>query len=344
MTRVIELHVWGNANRISLIDPESRALAWLLSLCRAPCGVDVKIVPSSNTNIADSRKLPVLLVKKGSVVRKYEGFVHACCFICDEFEPQSCFVRDGDLSSYKHLINIGLIDSINNKLQYINQYNLYINSKNYELYTRKLFSQYLPFPMMYNQPLRFYNDALDQVQTIGLSSGKTGFFSLRNSGDTPETEAVPESDEENEDEVALSALHEKALIKKEKHKSLMKEKKNALRCLGLLNGFVSHVIHIFEKLNPDAGNSYGNLFEKDNFSTSELLLYSYIFSLTNEELPDRFVAFYLEKKFPNFWDFAISAAEKLNQSVRPSDFRAPTGPELPSLMNEFAYQVGLYKY
>lgn len=332
----MELHVWGAGTEISVIDPESRASAWLLCLHLAPQGVPFKIVPSCNTNLASTHRLPLLLVKKNKRVSKYEGYSHISNYISETYPTDTKFIPNGHLSPYELLVNLALVTYISHTIQYINQHNLYANSKNYELFTRKLFSSYLPFPMMYNQPLQLHAAACSQLKLIGLGSSRGGFFSSA-------TEAV-DDDSDTDDTVAISALHEKVMLAKQKNQGLFKESKMSLRCLHKLNEYVSHVILLFEELNTDSPVEFAHVFRLKRISSSELLLYAYFQSLTDARLPDPFVAKYLEMKFPAFWQFASTITEALNETLVEERFRAPLGAEIPSLWNEVGYQLGIYDY
>ena len=86
------------------------------------------------------------------------------------------------------LLDDSLISFLETKLEALNKYNLFSNSKNYENYTRKLFSKFFPFPMMYNQALNFYNEAQRQVQLLGLGETKSSFLNFTSSGDNTQTE------------------------------------------------------------------------------------------------------------------------------------------------------------
>lgn len=337
---MLELHVWGSDSRISVINPECLACAWLLSIHLVPQEIPFRIVTSCNTNLADSGRLP-LLVKKNSL-KKYEGFGDIAYYISKEYPTDSTkFVPDEKLPARDQLVNLSLLSYFSTTMNYINQYNLYVNSQNYECYTRKLFLSYFPFPMMYNQPLKFHAAACEQVKVVGLGINKVGMFSITGAADdVAETELV---NDDSDDEVAISALHEKMLISKSKSKSSLRESRNSLKCLHLLNKYISHIQRLFEELNPNSPVEFAHLFRSKKVSSSELLLYSYFYSLTYE-LPDPFVANYLKLKFPAFWKFASTITEALNSGLARDNFRAPQGPEIPNLWNEVALTVGLLKY
>ncbi|OBA17021.1 hypothetical protein METBIDRAFT_47979 [Metschnikowia bicuspidata var. bicuspidata NRRL YB-4993] len=338
---MMDLHVWGKSS-ISVIDPESRAAAWLLCLHLTPQNVNFRIVPSSNTNLADSNQLPLLVVDNSGKNSKYEGYAEIARYICDTYPSETKFIPDGKLNSFELMVNLTFTTYLSRTLHYVNQYNLYVNSQNYELYTRKLFLNYLPFPMMYNQPLKFHENACEQVQVVGLGVNKTLLFSFTAEKQVAETELIhDDSGSEDEDGVVISALHEKSILSKEKSKALLRETKNSLRCLNLVHQYMTHAIGVFKELHPESPVEFAHFFRPKKISSCELLLYSYFYSLVSVALPDRFIAHYLEKKFPTFWSFATTITEALNLTLDKSKFRAAKGSEIPSLWNEVNYVLGL---
>lgn len=335
---MLQLHVWGSDSIVSVISPECLASSWLLNMILTPD--QFEIITSSNTNISDIHKLPVLIDDD----IKYQGYVAISRYIEEISKEHKPPVNEVFMDS-TNLINMSLLNLNLTKIEYINQYNLFMNVKNYEKFTRKLFQKYFPFPMMYNQPLKFYNNAQAQIKLLGLASNKTSFFSL--AGAQTETVNDEYSDDE-ENEMALSALHERKLLAKSKEKEMLKETRNSLRCLHLINEYLEFYVKIFEDMNKsDAdgiGSEYGYIFDKNKISTSELLLYSYIYSLTYEELPDKFVANYLQLKYPKMSEFIREKTHFFNENLANINFRSPCGIEAPTLVNEIKYLTGFIEY
>lgn len=343
---MIQLHIWGANKQVSIIDPEGLASAWLLSIHLTPQKIDYRIVTSCNTNLADSGRLPLLLVTEDGLKRKYEGFYEISNYISLKYTTENTkYVPDDKLSAKDQLANFSLISYLNNTFKFVNQYNLYVNTNNYENYTRKLFKIYLPFPMMYNQPLKFLNAASEQVKIIGLGVNKGSFFSFHGGDEEiADTETFNAENEDEQDEIAISSLHEKVILAKLKDKALLKESKNSLRCLHALGEFVSHIERLFAELNANSPVPFAHLFRAKKISSSELLLYAYLHSLTYAQLPDRFIAEYLEKKSPAFWKFAHTIIEALNSSLCLEKFRDAEGYEIPSLKNEIMHLTSLVRY
>lgn len=335
----LELHVWGHDGDLSIIDPESRACAWLLSLHLSAIDVPFEVVTSCNTNLADTRKLPVLIVSGGPKQEKHEGFYSIVEFVSSLHPAESKFIPNGRLSSTEMLVNLTLTKYIQNTFHCIHQYNMYVNSRNYSQFTRKQFSSLLPFPMYYNQPLKMYDNACEQVTMIGLSAPSSGFFGF--SGPVPSTETVKDSDDEDDDEdydtsdpIALSALHEKVILAKNKDKELLLELSMGIRCLRVVDDNLKHVMTLFKDLNADSPVEFAHLFRPTKISASEILLYAYIYSMVHPSLPDHFVRDYISEKFQPFFLFSATIIEALNECLSKGDFRDAVGDEVPSLWNE----------
>lgn len=358
---MIELHVWGHDSTISVISPECLASSWLLNLHLKPQNIPFKIVTSSNTNLSETDKLPLLLVSnKECATERYEGFHNISQYISSNFDTEHStgndikYLPNHNLSSSEQkLINSSLTSFIENKIHNISQYNLYINTKNYEKYTRKLFQKFFPFPMMYNQPLKFYHSAQRQVQVIGLNSNNPGFFSISGTEAVAQTEYFNDENDDDDteaDPVAISSLHEKQLLAKSKRKDLLKESRNSLKCLNLVNEYIDYIVLLYQELNSfNKPDEFSYLFSdkaSNAISSSELLFFAYIHSLCLPELPDKFIANYLTLKYPKFLTFIYDTTFNLNESLykEKSIFREPEGIEVPNLWNELKYSTGYVKY
>ncbi|ABN66390.2 predicted protein [Scheffersomyces stipitis CBS 6054] len=337
---MIQLHVWGCGTEISVISPECLAASWLLTDSLSNTSEEYEIVTSSNTNVSDIGKLPVLTTAE----RKLQGFEEISKYILETYGDTNFVSKE--LSTHNQLVNKALIAKLQYKVEYIHQYNMFVNSRNYEKYTTKLFQKYLPFPMMYNQPLKLHQNAQEQVQLLGLNKNKTGFFDFSgsvNNSEIAETEYINDENEE-QDEVALSALHERQLVAKSKEKSLLRESKNSLKCLHLLNDYLDYFSKLYEKLNGNK-NSYGFIFDQKRASSCEILLCAYVYSLTYEDLPDRFIYNYLKIKRPDFTEFIATCTQRWNTQLQIEDaVRGPENEETPSLWNEVKYQTGIVHY
>ncbi|KGU16284.1 hypothetical protein MEM_01632 [Candida albicans L26] len=357
---MLQLHVWGKDNEISIISPSCIASAYLLNQVLTPQNIEFEIIPSNNTNLSDINQLPVLI--DNETKEKYNGYNEIIRFIESKYLSTSTklslvsYLPSDSLKTTKEkLINKGLINLLINKFEYINQYNLYLNNKNYENYTRKLFSSYLPFPMMYNQPSKYYAQAQEQVKILGLSKQKVSFFDFttgnneQGSIDVAPTELINDEDDEDDEEgdedganVAISSLHERQLLKKSKSKQVLKESRNSMKCLILITQYIERFKTIFQHQQRDSDEEFGFIFNNQNPSSSEILFYAYIFCLTYEKLPDRFIFNYLKLKQDYTLKFITEIMNK-NQ-ISKNKFRNPIGNEIPSLTNEVKYWIGSIEY
>ena len=292
------LYIWGSDARVSAIFPECQAAVWL-----ADGATDV--VAANNTNLLSVGELPVMI----SDTNRYQGYVAIATQLGLKFTLEQ-----------RALVHL-LLD----KMLAVANYVYFINSRNYEGYTRKQFARYFPFPMMYNQPLQFYGWAQHQAQYAGLSTNKGGFFSFDVVGPTEYVNDDNDDEIVEEDEKqlpAMSRLHERQLVKKSQTKAALKEANNAARCLHLLD----------EILTP--------LKDAAELKVVFPLLVTYIQSLTNPDLPDQFAATYLNNKYADLVSQAQTLAKLWEGELRL--IRGPEGLERPSLTNEIRYALGQY--
>lgn len=297
---MMELHIWGD-DTVSIISPECLATCWLASMVS---GID--IITSCNTNLSKSGKLPVLITDQN----QYEGYIEISQFICDNFKVDQ-LESPNDLSPANQLIDLSVINTIETKLRLINQYNLYIVTANYENVTRKLFKNYLPFPMMYNQPLKFYNIAQEEVKLIGIGKPK-GFLGF-GSGDT---------DDDLDKTIPLSKLHEQQILSKNKEKLSIRESKNLFRACGLLDKIIGDITEIYKV------NQLG-------LTRSKVLLLAYIHTLTTD-LPDKSLLSIIQNHEDFYKECQISI-KSFNDSLKPLKPCSPS--QSPNLLNEIHYKL-----
>ena len=76
---MLQLHVWGKDNEISIISPSCIASAYLLNQVLTPQNIEFEIIPSNNTNLSDINQLPVLI--DNETKEKYNGYNEIIRFI-----------------------------------------------------------------------------------------------------------------------------------------------------------------------------------------------------------------------------------------------------------------------
>lgn len=319
---MLELHVWGYKREISVVFPECLAAAWLLA--QSFKKDSFKIVTLSNTNLSKTGVLPILKTENES----YEGYEAIINFVLENS------ANTGDILQSRDLTQSALILLIDQKLIRVHQFNLYSNLKNYEGYTRKLFKNYLPFPMMYNQPLKLYNIAQEQVSTAGLLPSSPGLFGVLSSG-------VHDDADDETSEVALSALHERQMTAKSNKRELLRQSKNSLKCLNYLGEILDDIVNLQGQLNSgETEDKFGLLFGSSKISVAEILLYAYIHALTFPQLPDRAINDYIKLRHPSFAVFAETKIKELNSALDAATFEGPSSSQAPSLLNEIKYRLG----
>lgn len=331
-----ELHVWGSDGETSIISPECTAVYYVASLVEDD---SLKVVSSSNTNLSKSGKLPVL-VTEGEVIEGYEEIVD---YICHNYKVSSELLPLKDLSASLQLVNKSLIHFLSTKVHYINQYNLYVNTRNYEEHVRKLFKNYLPFPMMYNQPLKYYNTAKEQVKLIGIGENQRKFLSFG---------ADPEDNDDFDDTKPISKLHEKQLLLKNKEKMSIRESRNTMRAMNLFDEYLTKYEMIVEttdslpaepEAEPEAqepekhSNSEFRLLCPGKLTTSDILLVAYFRSLTST-LPDQNLS-NVFASHSTIYQWLTATKSHFDELTAHTIIQPPTGDQIPNLFNEIKFQI-----
>ncbi|KAI5953982.1 SAM37 [Candida margitis] len=330
---MIELHVWGDNEEVSIISPSCIASVWLISLISHSQDVPFKIVPSNNPHLSKLNELPLLIDKES----QYSGFRNIATYLTTKYDNTGLL----SLSESQKLVDDSLIAFFETKFGALNKYNLFSNTKNYENYTRKLFAKFFPFPMMYNQASKFYNDAQSQVRLVGLGENKSSFLNFVGSGEETKTEYFnSDLDEESETSRAISGLHEKSLVQKSETKKVLRESQSSMKCLVL----VEQLINRLEKLKKEHYEGGGFVFG-DQPSAGDVLCLAYIFALTHSHLPDKFISNYLSSKESGYYQVLQKSLLDLKSKASVAgSFRKPTGKEIPGLYNEVGYWTGLVEY
>lgn len=338
----MKLHIWGQGTEPSVVSPECIASAWLISQCML--SEEFQIVHSNNTNISDIGQLPVLVTDEG----KYNGYEDIANYLINKGN------RRGKIIALKDpVLEIPLMHFLQTRFDALNKYNLYADTKNYEKYTRKLYLKLLPFPMMYNQPSKLHNEAVEQAQLYGLGSkrlGILGFLGLSKGTDEsiPDTEYInsaqddstvqsDEDDDDGKEQVPISSLHESQLVQKSKRKAMLKETRSSIKCMNLLDKYLAQLKSLY-------GNNKFNVGGSEVLTPSELLFLAYIHALTYEALPHRFLNLYLETQHKDILDTAKTGINALQDDMRSSTFTGPDACESPSLWNEVLYQLNKLDY
>ncbi|KAI5957607.1 SAM37 [Candida theae] len=330
---MIELHVWGYEEEISILSPSCIASAWILNLLASSHNIQFKIIPSNNTHLSKLNELP-LLIDDG---KQYSGFKEIAGYLSSRYQSDY-FVS---LSGEEKLIDDGLVTVLNSKFNAVNNYNLFSNTKNYENYTRKLFAKLFPFPMMYNQASKFYNEAQSQVRLLGLGESKSSFLNITGNGDETQTEFFSnDSDDVGDTPKAISSLHEKSIVQKSETKRVLRESKSTMKCLLL----VEQLFDRLEKLKSEQKQASKFIFG-DKPSAGDILFLAYFHCLTHQCLPDKFMRKYLASNSSDRFQSIMARLDAIQSKKLSSDsFRQPVGKEIPNLVNEVGFWTGLVSY
>ncbi|EDK42929.1 hypothetical protein LELG_01107 [Lodderomyces elongisporus NRRL YB-4239] len=362
---MIQLHVWGLQDKVSIISPQCVASVWLA--CLVLDSKAFEVVTSNNTNLSTSGEFPILLLENGQCI---SGYLAIALYLLSNYTSLETLQV---LNNRQQLINVGLVSQLTETLEIINQYNLFINTTNYEKYTRKLLSNFYPFPMMYNLSLSFYNTAQQKVKLLGLDKSKTSLFNFSsNNADVvvAETETVNSEQSDSEDvgeegtNKGISGLHERYLLQKSKTKEVLKESKASMRCLMKVEKYVNEIESLKESENgkeekrdeekekeKEKDDNQKNNRENSSYifgnlpSSGDILFLACIYCLTSKEIPDRFIQDYLSSQKASFSETAKLKIDELQKNtITNCTIRPPKGREIPSLYNEVMYWTGYVKY
>lgn len=312
---VMELHVWGNQDEFAIIDPESIASIWLLNLLLPKS--DFTVIPSSNDKLAPTGKLPCLFHEQ-KIVDGYKNIV--------QYLESLRYSLDSDLSSYQQAVNQSLTIYAQTELSLMTNYSLYLNKRNYEEYTRGVFSHYLSFPLQYNTPISFRSLAKTKCLEIGLM--------VEDKSDLEEDmlKSVPTISSK------IQKLKSDQMIE---YKLLMKNSKTNFKCLNYVQ---SNLIDFLNRLNMEIQpNDERNIdifpvFQKDQIKSSgELLILSYLNTLLSSKLPDQFIRDYIKVSISSSnMDLILSEIEKMNDLLKSTPTRpAKFWGEFANILNFF---------
>jgi sorting and assembly machinery component 37 len=299
---MFQLHVWGHEDNLAIIDAECLAAVWYLSLVLPADAFE--IVTSSNVNLSNSGQLPSLHITGDE---RYSGYLEIIRYLNSHGHD-----LDGSLDAEARAINNGLLFYIQENLQKITDYTLFLNKDNFEKYSRGIFGNYLPFPMQYNTPIHFRSLAKDKCSSIGLTV----------------------EDKTEVEEEMLKNVPTVSKVQKLKNESLIEEKlimKNSLsnmKCLNLLKNY----LEVIGKLKKEL-KSKGNIFHNDMLSSSDLLFLSHIFVQTNKVLPDQFITTFIEKFEPGLISLRDSNLAKVDEALEKVTIKCPTFSQSPNLFN-----------
>lgn len=150
----MKLYLWGLESSGHPISGESIALAWYLQCNK--CDSQVDIVFGNNTDMSPLGRLPVLhLGHENNTDNTGIEYVHGFEDIVMKLFPK---VRD-EYTTTQKLMEKSAFSILNSDLRLLNEYQLYLDKKNYVEYTRKEFSKLFYFPFNYNSAYELRNKA-----------------------------------------------------------------------------------------------------------------------------------------------------------------------------------------
>ncbi|CAI4048111.1 hypothetical protein SKDZ_13G1870 [Saccharomyces kudriavzevii ZP591] len=234
------VHVWGANGKPSLISVESVALVWFIKSCDSEEAMNmvkgIQVVFSNNTDLSPDEKLPVLILDDGI---KVSGYVNIVQFL-EKNEHTAKYEKsrnDEETLQRNRLLEYALLNFIGIEFSRLSDYQLFLNTKNYNEYTKKLFSKLLYFPMWYNTPLQLRSRARENCQEI------IGSITLEDDEDFVESKAL-ESASQLAQSKTFKITHENNV----KNKQDLQQVKYNLQFDNRLKTCIKHCLQVRKKL------------------------------------------------------------------------------------------------
>ncbi|CAI1632354.1 hypothetical protein SEUBUCD650_0M01970 [Saccharomyces eubayanus] len=238
------VHLWGENGKPSLISAESVALVWFIKACRSEQTKDLikglEVVFSNNTDLSPDGKLPVLILDDGMKVTGYVNIVLCLKRNTHTAKHEKNKNDEGSLvivSKEDRLLEYALLNFIDSEIATLTDYQLFLNTKNYNEYTKKLFSKLLYFPMWYNTPLQLRLQARENCQEI------IGSITLEDDEEFIESKAL-----ESASQLAQSKTFKITHENKVKNKQELQQVKYNLHFDNRLQNCIKHWLEVREKL------------------------------------------------------------------------------------------------
>lgn len=278
------IHLWGFDERPSLVSPESIGIFWLVNYYNISC----TIIFSNNTDMSPNKELPLGIFPDG-------------------------FIAYGFLSIVERLLNfngllleLSLVQFTLSKINALTEYQLYLNKKNYEQFTRKVFSYLLHWPLWYNAPLHYRNIAKQKC---------VNEFYINDTSDTDIAEQTTKN-------LTHNKTFQQTQKKDQRDHETLESIKHDMQYFG----------HLSSALKPYV-ESRDTMPEK--LTTSDFLLYANLF--VQLELPDGArISKFVEESFPDlyngFQEFRKTVSSR--EVAGNVNIRAPTFSESGNIVIE----------
>lgn len=271
LSKMMNIYTWGNGKEISPFDIESIILSQLINDID-----DIQIIPNSNYFISNSQKLPCLITNDEQIT----GLIN----IWNYLSP------DDNNDSTERLLFDSLLHSIIKNFNIITTYNYFVNTTNYESFTRPAFKNYLPWPFQYLPPLQIRENGIEDCMNLGIIDGE-------NDGNST-------LDDEEKHLVETPVINDLQKNQIDNNLQLINKKKSIisnLNCIQLLKSTIDNFNQLKEKLSTS------------NSEFLSLIINSYLQNNIIDELSDNFIKITLERDYPEYLN-----TKSLPKSYNPS--------------------------
>ncbi|EDO15888.1 hypothetical protein Kpol_1019p8 [Vanderwaltozyma polyspora DSM 70294] len=246
------IHLWGYDNVPSLISPESIALFWFLNTkLNDETLNDIEIVFSNNVGMSATGKLPILIQDELEVF----GFANITNYL---IKLNSTDGKNGDEG--ESLLETALFAFLENKINILVDYQLYLDKKNYDSFTRK------QFPKLMYWPMWNYTPSLKRSEVRSNFENVIGYL--------PHSDDKDYLDEKDDlEDVAADMAQSKTFKIKNK---LKQRKREELKAIGYNLQFNNRLVELLKMWDTVRGN-----LNTEIEITSDLLFWANMYILFN---------------------------------------------------------------
>jgi sorting and assembly machinery component 37 len=290
---MFELHIWGPLEEIVSFSPDCVAAIWYMYL--TVDAAEIKVVPSSNVNIASNGLLPAL---------RHNHHVHGGFTSIVTYLKSLGYDLDGDAPQ------IRLISSFLTNVALLSLHFMYVNRTNFDKVMRPLFTQLVPFPMQYNLPIYQKDLAKRQCASSGIVECQP-----QNNDDDDLKKKYP----------SLSKLQEQIDVQGKERKALLDDAKQNLKVLAKTQQIYDTLLLVLP------GIRQGNFAFGQQLTTVDLILLANLQIQTCNKFPSSALKSLLDLQYPDLHEYLQRGLGQL--STLPVELSTTDTKDLYSLTN-----------
>lgn len=198
------------------------------------------------------------------------------------------------------ILQDGLMEYVIEYCNIITNYCLFVNKENYEEFTRKLFPNYLPFPLQYNSTVEFRNNSIKICESYGLtdSNNNNNNSNGNNNDNGYELDEIKLIENNLKNLPVLNHNHKISITNQISELVNRKNYLINLNCIHFTDDFYYQLIKFKKELKLNLNSKF--IFS-DLPTNAEILLYSNLYIQTiKNDLPNKFMKIFIEEKYNDF--------------------------------------------